>query len=144
LENSNTLKNFSLDNFRIAYFWFELGFHVEFPLWKGRVYGVRIFNETKLCILSLLRVFFYVKSYFSLEMYECLASVVQEKIKLWSKHRRVAILILYDYLKTHTKIQTNRRWLRRCCKSRKLRKNKGPFAKYCTKQIACLLKMIRC
>jgi hypothetical protein len=68
--------------------------------------------------------------------------VVQEKIKLWIKHWRVTIVIFPDYLKPHTKIQTNRIWLRCCCKSPKLRKNKGLFAKNCTKLIACLLKMI--
>jgi hypothetical protein len=45
--------------------------------------------------------------------------------------------------KDPAKIQTNWRWFRRCCKSPKLCKNKGPFAKNCTKQIACLLKMIK-
>jgi hypothetical protein len=44
------------------------------------------------------------------------------------------ILILHDYLKTHAKIQINWRWFKRCCKSPKLTKKKGRFAKNCTKQ----------
>jgi hypothetical protein len=58
-------------------------------------------------------------------------------------NRRVTILILHEYFKTHAKIQTNWRWFRRCCKSPKLRKNKWPFAKNCSKEIECLLKMIK-